>query len=90
MEIFEIFSTKRTESFKAIQQVLNLPGLKVLHNPETHWLAYERWVKVVKSSCSLIVLTLEHNYEEIHEPEGLDISKTFFKVGVSHGTLVFF
>ena len=73
------YSLKRTESLKEIQQVLNLPELKVLQLSDIRWLAHERCAKAVKSSYPAIVLTLDHIYEETHEPEALGISKALCK-----------
>ena len=73
------YSPKRTESLKEIQLVLNLLELKVMQPSDTRWLAHERCVKAVKSSYPAIVLTLDHIYEETHEPESLGISKALCK-----------
>ena len=59
--------------------MLNLPELKVVQPSDTRWLAHERCVKAVKSSYPAIVLTLDHIYEETHEPEALGISKALCK-----------
>ena len=53
-------------------------------NPsDTHWLAHECCVKVVKASYSSIVLALENIYEISHEPEALGLSKALS----SHSTI---
>ena len=59
--------------------MLNLPELKVLQPSDTRWLAHERCVKALKSSYPAIVLTLDHIYEETHEPEALGISNALCK-----------
>ena len=59
--------------------MLNLPELKVLQPSDTRWLTHERCVKAVKSIYPVIVLTLDHIYEETHEPEALGIYKALCK-----------
>ena len=42
------YSSKRAEFFKMVQQVLDLPELKIAKPSDTFWLAHERCVKAVK------------------------------------------
>ena len=77
------YSTKRAESIKEIQKVLDLPELKIVKPSDTCWLAHERCVKAVKASYSSIVLALENIYETSHEPEALGLSKVLS----SHSTI---
>ena len=46
---------------------------------DTRWLAHERCVKAVKESYSAIVHALNDIYDEMHEPEALEISKALCK-----------
>ncbi len=69
------YSPKRAESLKAVQQVLDLPELKVVKPSDTRWLSHERCVKAVKASYSAIVTALNNIYEQTHAPEALGISK---------------
>ncbi|XP_065892412.1 zinc finger MYM-type protein 1-like [Dysidea avara] len=73
------YSPKRAESLKAIQNVLELPELKVIKPSDTRWLAHERCVKAVKASYTALVVTLDSNYENFHEPEALGLHKALSK-----------
>ena len=73
------FSPKRAQSLKEIQNVLDLPELKVAKPSDTRWLAHERCVKAVKSVYAAIVTTLDNIYEQLHEPEALGLSKALSK-----------
>ncbi len=66
-----------------IQTVLDLPELKSVKQSDTHWLAHERCVKLVKASYISIALALENIYETSHEPEALGLSKALS----SHSTI---
>ena len=68
------YSPKRAEHLISVQQVLDLPELKVTKPSDTRWLAHERCVKAVKSYVA-IVTALESFYEQTHEPEALRLSK---------------
>ena len=48
-------SPKRTESLKEVQDVLDMPELKIRKPSDTRWLAHEKCLKVVKASYSAIV-----------------------------------
>ena len=69
------YSSKRAESLKMVQQVLQLPELKIAKPSDTRWLARERCVKAVKENYIAIVITLNNIYEETNQPEALGISK---------------
>ena len=69
------YSPKCAERLKEIQNVLDLPELKIVKPSDTRWAAHERCVKAVKASYSSIVLALENIYETSHEPEALGLSK---------------
>ena len=56
-----------------------MPELKVLKPSDTRWLAHERCVKAVKANYSAIVTSLEHIYQESHEPESLGLKKALCK-----------
>ena len=73
------YSPKRAESLKNIQRVLDLPEMKVIKPSDTRWLAHERCVKSVKASYAALVVTLESNYENFHEPETLGLNKLLCK-----------
>ena len=73
------FSPKRAQSLKEVQKVLDLPELKVVKPSDTRWLAHERCVKAVKASYTAIVTSLEHIYQESHEPESLGLKKALCK-----------
>lgn len=73
------FSPKRAQSLKEVQKVLDLPELKIVKPSDTRWLAHERCVKAVKASYTAIVTSLEHIYQESHEPESLGLKKALCK-----------
>ena len=73
------YSPKRAESLKMVQQVLDLPELKIAKPSDTRWLAHERCVKAVKASYGAIVIALNDIYENTHEPESLGLSKALSK-----------
>ena len=73
------YSTKRAQSLKEIQNVLELPELKVIKPSDTHWLAHERCVKAVKANYEALVVTLDSNYQNIHEPEALGLYQALCK-----------
>ena len=73
------FSPKRAQSLKEVQKVLDLPELKIVKPSDTRWLAHERCVKAVKASYTAIVTSLEHIYQESHEPESLSLKKALCK-----------
>ena len=58
--------------------MLDLPELKVVKPSNTHWLAHECCVKVVKASYSAIVNALKTSMRT-HEPEALGVSKALCK-----------
>lgn len=53
--------------------------MKIIKPSDTRWLAHERCVKSVKASYAALVVTLESNYENFHEPEALGINKVLCK-----------
>ena len=73
------YSPKQAETLKKVQQVLDLPELKMIKPSDTRWLVHERCVKSEKrsySNCnSATVLSLNNIYEDSHEPEALGLSK---------------
>ena len=71
------YSPKRAESLKMVQQVLDLPELKIAKPSDTRWLAHERCVKAVKAGYVAIVNALNDIHENTHEPEALGLSKAF-------------
>ena len=73
------YSPKRAQSLKEIQHVLELAELKVIKPSETRWLAHERCVKAVKASYTSLVVTLDSNYQNFHEPEALGLYKALSK-----------
>ena len=73
------YSPKRAESLKMVQQVLNLPELKIAKPSDTRWLAHERCVKAVKASYGAIVTALDDIHENTNEPEALGLSKALTK-----------
>ena len=78
MEVFH-FSPKRVKSLKLVQQVLNVPELKVVKPSDMRWLAHERSVQAVKASNLAIVSALNSIYEDSHEPEAVGLSKALSK-----------
>ena len=42
---------------------------------DTRWLAHERCVKAVKASYTALVVTLDNNSQNFHEPEALGLHK---------------
>ena len=73
------YSPKRAESLKMVQQVLDLPELKIAKPSDTRWLAHERCVKAVKASYGAIVTALNDIHENTHEPEALGLCKALTK-----------
>ena len=53
--------------------------MKIVNPSDTRWLAHERCVKAVKASYTEIVASLEHIYQESHEPESVSLKKVFCK-----------
>ena len=76
---FFYYSPKQAACFKAVQQVLDLPELKIINPSDTQWLPHERCGKAMKANFSTIVTTLDSIYEQTHEPEALGISKALCK-----------
>ena len=76
---FFYYSSKRAQSLKDVQKVLDFPELKTVKPSDTRWLAHERCVKAVKASYSAIITALDHIYSESHEPEALGKKKAIFK-----------
>ena len=62
-----------------VQQVLDLPELKIAKPSDTRWLAHEWCVKAVKASYAAIVTALNHIHKNSHEPEALGLSKALSK-----------
>ena len=73
------YSPKRAQSLKEVQNVLNMPELKIIKPSDTRWLAHERCVKAVKASYSAIVTALDNIHDTSHEPEALGLSKCLSK-----------
>ena len=69
------YSPKRAQFLKEIQHILDQPEMKVIKPSDTHWLAHERCVKAVKASYTALVVTLDSNYQNFHEPEALGLYK---------------
>ena len=55
-----------------VQQVLDLPELKIAKPSDTCWLTHERCVKAVKASYGAIVTDI---HENTHESEVLGLGK---------------
>ena len=72
------FSPKRAQSLKEIQDIL-LPELKVLKPSDARWLAHEQCVRSVKASYTALIVTLDNNYQNFHEPEALGLHKVLSK-----------
>ncbi len=62
-----------------IQQVLQLPELKVSKPSDTRWLAHEKCVRAVRMSYEAIVTCLNSIYEDSHDPVALGLCKTLSK-----------
>ena len=73
------YSPKRAESLKMVQQVLNLPELKISKPSDTRWLAHERCVKAVKASYGAIVTALNDIHQNTHQPEAFGLNKALSK-----------
>ena len=76
------YSPKRGESLKEIQNVLNLPEMKVIKvikPSDTRWLAHERCVKAVKVSYTALDVTIDSVYQNFHAPEALGLYKALSK-----------
>ena len=56
-----------------------MPELKIVKPSDTRWLTHERCVNAVKVSYSAIISSLDHIYQESHEPEALDLKKAWCK-----------
>ena len=53
--------------------------MKVIKPSDTRWLAYEWCVKAVKASYTVLVVTLDSNYQKFHAPEALGLYKALSK-----------
>ena len=73
------YSPKRAKSLKMVQQVLDLPELKIAKPSYTRWLAHERCVKAVKASYGAIITALSDIHENTHEPEAFGLCKALIK-----------
>ena len=73
------YSPKRAESLKMVQQVLDVPKLKIVKLSDTRWLVHDRCVKAVKASYGVIVTALNDIHENTHEPEALGLGKVLTK-----------
>ena len=73
------YSPKRAEPLTMVQQVLDLPELKIAKPSDTCWLAHKRCVKAVKASYGAIVTALSDIHEITHEPEALGLCKALTK-----------
>ena len=62
-----------------IQQVLDLPKLKIAKPSDTHLLTHERCVKAVKASYGALVTALNDIHDNTHEPEVLGLGKALTK-----------
>ena len=62
-----------------IQQVLDLPKLKIAKPSDTHWLTHERCVKAVKANYGAIVTAVNDMHENTLEPEALGLGKALTK-----------
>ncbi len=62
-----------------IQQVLQLPELKVSKPSDARWLAHEKCVRAVRMSYEAIVTCLNSIYEDSHDPVALGLCKTLSK-----------
>ena len=58
---------------------LNLPEIKVIKPSDTRWLAHTRGIKAVKVSYTVLVFTLDSNYQNLHAPEALRLYKALSK-----------
>ena len=74
---FFYYSSKRAQSLKEVQKVIDFPELKIAKPSNTRWLAHERCVRAVKAGYSAIITALDHIYSESHEPEALKLKKLF-------------
>ncbi len=72
-------SPKRSQNLKDIEQVLNLPELKIVQPSDTRWLSHEKYVSTVKKCYGAIVCSLDSIYQESHQPEALGIRKVLLK-----------
>ena len=69
------YCPKCAQSLKEVQKVLHLPELKIVKPLDTHWLAHEQCVKVLKASQSAIVTALDHTFQDLCKAEALGIKK---------------
>ena len=74
---FFYYSPKPAQSLK--EKVLDFPELKIIKPSDTRWLAHERCVRAVKANYSASITSLDHIYNESHEPEALGIKKALCK-----------
>ena len=71
---------KRCQNLKEIQNVLDLPELKVVKPSDTRCLSHEKSVSAVRKCYGAIVTILESIYVESHETEPYSISKILSKM----------
>ncbi len=62
-----------------IQQILQLPELKVSKPSDTRWLVHEKCVRAVRMSYEAIVTCLNSIYADSHDPVALGLCKTLSK-----------
>ncbi|KAK0062850.1 zinc finger protein 862 [Biomphalaria pfeifferi] len=65
-DLYKIFSQspKRSQQLKNVQEMCNIPILKVIEPSSTRWLAYERCIERVIKILPSILITLEHIYKD--------------------------
>ena len=75
-------SQRDMRASRGVQEVLDLPELKIVKPSDTRRLAHEKCVTNVKRCCDAIVTTLEFFFEESHEPDALGMISRILKKAV--------
>ena len=73
MEAF-YYSPKQAEALKDVQNILNLPELKVVKPSDTRWLSHERCVRAILKELSSLIITLDNLYEYTGDAEAYGLS----------------
>ena len=71
------YSPKKAEKLKEVQNVLDLPQLKLLKPTDTRWLSHENTVRSVRKSYTAIVPTLETLHNESGDAEAYGLAVIF-------------
>ena len=69
-----IILKKKDEALKDVQNILNLPELKVVKPSDTRWLSHERCVRAILKELPSLIITLDNLYESTGDAEAYGLS----------------